>query len=71
MFYVLAENKQEMLDTNINLPQSTISLVGFFSTRVCCLLVSRLGLAWTQEGLPAKKTLTLKLAKGFSESQIS
>jgi len=52
-----------MSDTNITLPQSTISLVGFPPACVCYLLVSRLGPAWTQEGLPTEKTPTLKSAK--------
>jgi len=52
-----------MSDTNITLPQSAISLIGFLSACICYLLVSRLGPAWTQEGLPTKETLTLKSAK--------
>jgi len=52
-----------MSDTNVTLPQSTISLVGFLPAGICYLLVSQLGPVWIQEGLPAKKTLTLKLAK--------
>jgi len=52
-----------MSDTNVTLPQSAISSVGFLLTDICYLLVSRLGLVWTQEGLPTEKTLMLKSAK--------
>jgi len=52
-----------MSDTNIILPQSAISLVGFLPACICYLLESWLWPAWTQEGLPAEKTLTLKSAK--------
>jgi len=38
-----AENKYETSDTNITLPQSAISLVGFLSACICHLLVFRLG----------------------------
>jgi len=43
-----------MSDTNITLPQSAISQVGFLPACACYLLVSRLGLAWTRDGLPAE-----------------
>jgi len=52
-----------MSDTNITLPQSAISLVGFLPACVCYLVVSRLRPTWTQEGLLAEKTSTLKSAK--------
>jgi len=52
-----------MSDTNVTLPQSAISSVGFLPAGICYLLVSRLGPVWTREGLPAEKTLTLKSVK--------
>jgi len=52
-----------MSDTNVTLPQSAISSVGFLLTGICYLLVFRFGPVWTREGLPAEKTLTLKSAK--------
>jgi len=52
-----------MSDTNVTLPQSTISSVGFLLAGICYLLVSWLGPVWTQEGLPAEKTPTLKSTK--------
>jgi len=66
---VPVENKQEMSDTNVTLPQSAISSVGFIPVGICYLLVSQLGPVWTREGLPAEKTLMLKSAKN-SQSQI-
>jgi len=54
----------------VTLPQSAISLVGFLPVDICYLLVSHFGPVWTHEGLPAEKTLMLKLAKNSQKSQI-
>jgi len=51
-----------MSDTNITLPQSTISLVSFLPACISYVLVSRLGPIWTWEGLPTKETPTLRSA---------
>jgi len=59
-----------MSDTNITLPQSAISLVGFLPACICYLLVFRLGPTWTREGLPAEKTLMLKSVKDSQKSNI-
>ena len=48
---------------SITLPESVISLVSFFPVCMRYLLVSRFGLIWTREGLPAEETMTLKSAK--------
>jgi len=52
-----------MSNTNVTLPQFAISSIGFLPAAICYLLVSRFGPVWTQEGLPAEKTSTLKSAK--------
>jgi len=48
-----------MSDTNVTLPQSAISSVGFLLVGIYYLLVSWLGLVWTWKGLPVEKTLML------------
>jgi len=48
---------------SVTLPQSVISSVGFLPAAICHLWVSRFGLVWTREGLPAEETPMLKSAK--------
>jgi len=52
-----------MLDTNVTLPQSAVSSVGFLPAAICHMWVSWCGPVWTREGLPAEETSTLKSAK--------
>jgi len=66
---VPAENK-DMSDTNVTLPQSAISSVGFLPASICRLWISRCELVWTREGLPAEETLLLKSTKTLIKSNL-
>jgi len=68
MLVFLRKQIRDVKDTNIVLPQSSTSQVGSSSACICHLLIHAV---WTLEGLPAERTLTIKSAKGLSESQIS
>ena len=58
---------RDVRDTNITLPQSLTSRVGFFLVSVCHMSMCTV---WTLKGLPVKRALTIKSAKRFSNSQI-